>query len=125
MHERRSQLRGYTNDYLVVIDRNTEEIIGRVCNLCLDGMMVISKMAVDVSDTFECRMALPEPHLDRNQMLFGAEVVWRRDTEVEGTMRIGLRFTDIDATGRKIIVKLLETCTVAAASPADAKNLSV
>ncbi len=124
MEERRNQLRGWTKDRLVVFDRNTDEAIGYVANICVEGLRVMCEEPAEVSSSIECRVALPERHLDRDQLFFDAEVRWCRESDATGVMEVGLKLTQIDEVGRKIIVKLLENCTVVTTSPQDVRELS-
>lgn len=124
MEERRSQLRGWTRNRLIVFDRNTDEVIGYVANMCVEGLMVMCEESAGMSSLIACRVALPQRHLNRDQLFFDAEVRWCRETDTAGIHEIGMKFTRIDEVDRKIIVKILEDCTVAATGPQDALEFS-
>ena len=121
MEERRNQLRGWTKDSLIVIERDTGEPVGHIVNMSVEGLMVVSEKCADVSRIIECNVLLPGEYHGREQLRFDAEVRWCSESEVDGMMIIGLRITEIDNIGKKIIVKLLENCTVAKADKWDLK----
>ncbi len=123
MEERRNQLRGWTKDRLIVFDRDSDEAIGCVENISIEGLMVTSGQPIDVSRFIRCRVALPQQHLDRDQLFFDAKVKWCREADADGMLQIGLRFTKLEDVDRKIIVKLLANCTVAAVDQVDVRAL--
>jgi len=45
----RKKERGYTNDYFLVFDFDSGEIIGRLLNLTTDGLMLISEDPVELN----------------------------------------------------------------------------
>jgi hypothetical protein len=62
--------------YLQVVDRNSGELIGRLVDITVQGMMLVSEQALPTNQLFQLRMMLPsgatiEPYID-----FEAQSVW-------------------------------------------------
>lgn len=108
MKEHRKQARAPVNDYFIVFDRHTDEIIGRVMNMTEEGMMVVSEMPTKVSGSFHCRMALPEKLMDKNQVLFDAECKWCEKNQTTGMFESGYQVRQVSAMDREIISLLLQ-----------------
>ena len=76
MQELRKKNRGYTNDYFLVFDMNTGEILGRLINLSPDGIMLISDDPIELNQTFKSRMILPELIDGKKEIYFDLQARW-------------------------------------------------
>ncbi|PKK84053.1 MAG: hypothetical protein CVT49_05360 [candidate division Zixibacteria bacterium HGW-Zixibacteria-1] len=59
-----------------LFDRNTGDFIGRVVNMSINGLMLVSDEPIEVSKLFPCKMELPEEILESRQLVFDAESKW-------------------------------------------------
>ena len=108
MEESRKNERRAPNDYYLVFDRENDRFIGRVLNMSLDGVLLVSMEPVEVSGIFHCIMALPEKIDDCNQIVFDAESKWSRKNESSNMYETGYRFKNISKTDRGIVRELLQ-----------------
>ncbi len=76
MKKDRKYPRRRSSDYLFVVDRNGDKMIGRVGNLSLGGVMVIGDGPMPVGDTMHLKLAFGHKVLDRDHLEFEAECRW-------------------------------------------------
>ena len=60
MNDRRKHKRRHTIFYLKVYDETTGKVAGRLVDITIEGMMLVSEKQVDMSNIFDFRLALPE-----------------------------------------------------------------
>lgn len=108
MEEQRKNIRRAPNDYYLVFDRENDRFIGRVLNMSLDGLMLVSMEPAKVSDGFKCRMALPEKIDDFNQIEFDAECKWCRKNDESNMYESGYKMKNVSKKDREIIRELLQ-----------------
>jgi hypothetical protein len=108
MEERRKSVRRAPNDYFLVFDRENDRFIGRVLNMSMDGVMLVSMEPVKVPAEYTCRMALPEKIDDCNQIIFDAESIWSRRNENSNMYETGLKLKNVSSNDREIIRELLQ-----------------
>ena len=76
MKELRKKTRGYTNDYFLVFEIETGEILGRLMNLTPDGIMLISDNENELNKTIKSRMILPELVDGKKEIYFDLQARW-------------------------------------------------
>lgn len=108
MEEQRKNIRRAPNDYFLVFDRENDRFIGRVLNMSLDGLMLVSMEPVEVPDEFKCRIALPEKIDDCNQIVFDAESKWSRKNGESNMYETGFKMTNVSKIDREIMKELLQ-----------------
>jgi len=110
--ERRKQTRKSTNDYFIVFNRDTDELIGRVRDLTPDGVLIISDRAVAIGTTFSCKMHLPRMIGRRRYVYFDAESRWSRRNSRLGWHETGYQLSNVAHEDQKIIDELVSTWAV-------------
>lgn len=108
MEEQRKNVRRAPNDYYLVFDRENDRFIGRVLNMSLDGLMLVSMEPVNASEEFKCRMALPEKIDDNNQIIFDAVCKWSRKNDQSNMYESGFKMKNVSTKDREIIRELLQ-----------------
>ncbi len=113
MEEKRIQLRGQTEDILSVCDRDSGAPVGRVKNMSIEGIQIISDCAIEQDHKLNFKLSVSSKQFSRDCAHFDAEVRWCQRNSKTGKYDIGLKFTNIADADRQIIIKLLGQCTVA------------
>jgi len=113
MQEKRTQLRGQTGDILPVSDRESGAQLGRVSNMSIEGLQLISDCAIEQDQELHLKISVSNNQDNHNYAEFDAEVRWCKRNDRTGKYDIGLKFTKIEDTDRQIVIKLLGQCTVA------------
>jgi hypothetical protein len=106
MNERRKRTRKSTNDYFLVYDLETEELIGRVMDLNAEGTMIISESPVEVPSTFQCRMVMPRMIGRHRYLFFEAESKWCRKNTRLGWYEAGYQLINTTDEILEIIEQL-------------------
>lgn len=121
MTNERPLVRRETSDYYLVYNRQNDQLMGRLRNLTVAGMMLITSEPLDEGLLFQCRMELTEAIEGCKEVQFDAEVRWCRENEHAGWYEAGFRFVAISEMHAAIIHRLLRTW-IAKDAKADAKN---
>lgn len=98
-----------TSGYYLVYDTTTDELIGRVVNLSLEGTMLISDHPIDVPTRLSCRMPLLESIDGQNTINFTLESRWSKKNDKFDWHESGFKFVEISDLDRKLIGKLMES----------------
>jgi len=81
MSDDRKFVRRSACGYYHVYSRATNKLIGRVVNMSLRGIMLISEEPIEASKMLKCKMELPEEILESKLLNFDAESKWCRKNE--------------------------------------------
>ena len=108
MHNRRKETRKCTSDYFLVYNAETDELVGRVMDLNVDGAMLISENLVDVPCTIKCKMALPESIGRHYHVDFEIAGKWCRKNNRLGWFETGYQVINISDTNRLLIEEITE-----------------
>ncbi|KIH77843.1 PilZ domain-containing protein [Geoalkalibacter ferrihydriticus] len=100
--DKRSQKRRNTIYYLEVYDLESGRLLGRLVDITVEGMMLISETPIAPDRTYKCRMSLPAEILGRSNILFDATCMWSRKARNDDFFEAGFRSLiadpgDIDA----------------------------
>ncbi|MDO3378478.1 PilZ domain-containing protein [Geoalkalibacter halelectricus] len=100
--DKRTQKRRNTIYYLEVFDLESGRLLGRLVDITVAGMMLISESPITPDRTYKCRMSLPADILGRSNILFDATCVWSRKALNSDFFEAGFRSLiadpgDIDA----------------------------
>lgn len=100
--EKRAQRRRNTIYYLEVFDLESGTLLGRLTDITVEGMMLISEKPITADRTYQCRMVLPKEILGRTNIIFDATCVWSRQARNSDFFEAGFRSLiadpgDIDA----------------------------
>ncbi|MBD3218974.1 MAG: hypothetical protein GF310_11920 [candidate division Zixibacteria bacterium] len=108
MEEKRKNVRRIPNDYFLVYDRHHGNFIGRLLNMSLGGMMLVSEGPIETSKIFYCRMDLPEKVQGRNNITFDAVSKWCRMNDNTKMYETGYELKDVSKETREIIGILMK-----------------
>jgi hypothetical protein len=108
MQDRRKNVRRAPNDYFLVFNRENDRFIGRVLNMSLDGVMLVSMEPVELGATYPCRMTLPEKIDDCSQIIFDADSKWSHKNEDSNMYETGFKMRNVSKNDREIIRELLQ-----------------
>ena len=97
MAEQRKHDRKHMINYLRVIDRNTEELVGNLVDITTEGCMLISDDPIETGADFELKLDLPEEIRGR-QITFDAHSRWCKSDVNPEFYDTGLRLSNISTT---------------------------
>lgn len=107
MTDKRKQSRKFTNDYFLVYDTTTNQLIGRVLDLTSDGAMLISDRLVPVPVKSSCKMIMPKMIGRHRYLHFELESRWCEKNPRFGWHETGYQITKITDEFREIIAEMI------------------
>jgi c-di-GMP-binding flagellar brake protein YcgR len=96
------------NDYFLVYEHQKNEFMGRLLNMSLGGMMLVSEGPVEVEKPFSCRMKLPEVIYGHDFITFEAESRWCKLNNNTRMYETGYQFKNVSAEVEKMIAILMK-----------------
>ena len=108
MKEKRKLPRRHLAYYLMVFDREADELMGYLVDISGDGIMVITQESVDPNTVFHLRMIFPAKIGGRRHLDFDAKSLWCRDDVKAGYYHSGLEFLDVSQEDRDTIELLID-----------------
>ena len=110
MEERRKLPRKYLMAYSSVYEQSTGKMLGYLCDLTLDGLMVISKGSLKLNEETEIRIDLPELHPFTEKMLrINVRVIWLKPDLDPRLNNIGFNFIELAEEKMPLIERMIET----------------
>ncbi|UCE65519.1 MAG: PilZ domain-containing protein [Candidatus Zixiibacteriota bacterium] len=94
--------------YLEIYCNETKKFIGSVMDLSSSGMRLCCRNPVKVDEILNCRMILPVPPMECQQISFKSKAVWCETAFNPNYYDIGTQFLDLEEHEQKIIEKLIE-----------------
>lgn len=82
---------------LQVTDAMTGEVVGRLGNLSLEGMMLLASVPIADDALYQFVFHLPDSHGQLRPIEVGAHELWTEPATVRGQSWVGFRFIDIGA----------------------------
>lgn len=82
--EKRKRERQKISDVLTVMDVHSERLLGRVVDLSVEGLMLISQVPIEVNRIFELKIQLPMRFSECTEIRVGVESLWTRESD-DGT----------------------------------------
>ncbi len=107
MSDQRNQERRRTSDYFIVYDQETNELIGRVIDLTIDGAKMISEMPVPAPRVVQCKLVMPRMIGRYRNLYIQAECKWCKKNHRLGWHEAGYEFVDISEENYNIITELI------------------
>ena len=108
MAEQRKHDRKYMINYLRVIDRNTEELVGNLVDVTTEGFMLISDDPIETGVDFELKLDLPEEIRGSRQISFDAHSRWCKSDVNPEFCNTGFRLSNISTNDIAIIESLIQ-----------------
>jgi len=110
MEERRKLPRKYLMAYSSVYEQSTGKMLGYLCDLTLDGLMVISKESLEVDAETQIYIDLPDTeNFPQNIIKINARVVWINPDLDPRLNNIGFQFIDLAEEQKSIITQMINT----------------
>lgn len=103
MEDFRKKHRGSTNNYFLVFEVESGDIIGRLLNLTDDGLMLLSEEPVEASKKFECRMILPGMIEGCKEIYFKIESRWCNKNKRANWYETGYKINNKTDTCQKVL----------------------
>lgn len=107
MTERRRLERHYVSNSLEVFDLDTGDHLGRVVDLHVEGLMLLSDQPVDLFRSFALQVNLPMRLNGVHEFLLDAETLWNRQSLNGQQYWTGMHFTNLPDTSRQCIEKMV------------------
>jgi hypothetical protein len=121
--KRQKLIRRQAIDDLVVYDVRTNQPIGRVENMTIEGVKLITEEPVEVQRVLYCKMELPKKILGRRQVTFDAECRWcKRNAETE-LYDTGYKLRNISASDKEVISQLVRQWMIRQSKSQNATNV--
>ncbi len=109
-------------DNLTVYDISSNQPIGQVANMTVEGMKLIVEKPVKVSGLLYCRMELPRKILGNKEVFFDAECRWCRKNEATGKYDSGHKLRYVSAKDKKIVHELIRQWMIQECEAMNATN---
>jgi hypothetical protein len=107
MSERRNLERHTVSSSLEVYDLETGNLLGRVVDLHVEGLMLLSDKPIEMFKSFSLQINLPMTLNGMDEFLLDAESLWNRESIGGGQYWTGLHFTHLPAESRQCIEKMV------------------
>ena len=102
MPSRRS-VRKRTGESILVTDAMTGRTLGRVGNLSVDGMMLISTRPIAEGSLYQLQFLLSDGELVQQRIEIGIQCLWSEAARTERTHWAGCRIIDITPSEQQIL----------------------
>ena len=110
MEERRKLPRKYLMAFSSVYDNASGILLGYLCDLTLDGLMIISKIPKDAENEIELYIELPEtPQFPKNNLLVQSRIVWCKEDIDPRLYNIGFQFINLPEEDQAIVEQMIES----------------
>ena len=100
-HRRAPRIRA--GDTIQVTNAITGEVAGRIGNLSIDGMMLVSERPAREDALYQYSFTLPDEHGRPRTLEIGMHEQWIEAANVPGQHWIGLRFIDIGSDDQAVL----------------------
>lgn len=107
MMDRRRLTRYDIEDYYAVVDRDTNQAVGRLANLSIEGMMLITERPVKKHNVLKLTLELPQPVLGHRKITFDAECRWCRKGRGVDWFESGYKLRDVPMEDQTTIMCLV------------------
>ncbi len=115
MDERRRKSRMHTEDLFLVCDALSGEIIGRVINMSVSGVMLVTEKPWPIDKISQCIIRLPEEINGLDHIEFEAISRWCKPDVDPAMFRVGYEIRKMTAEYEKVVEELLRSWSLAAA----------
>lgn len=108
MKDFRRRPRDVVDQYLPVVDRDTDELVGYLTDVTVDGGMLQSEEPIEENRTFNLRMQLDEQIQGSNHIDVEAESKWCRKERNAVFHNSGFEFREVSDDNQARIAELAE-----------------
>ena len=105
--ELRNASRCSVDDFLTIYDEDKIVLLGRVDDLSMGGMCVLSELSIPLGNKVKLTIEIPLEDGGVDTIKQQCESVWIRADEASGLHNIGFRFIGISASNMKKIHRII------------------
>jgi len=124
MQKERKYARKRTNDYFLVRHVQTQQIIGRVVNLSVGGLMLIATKSLTVHREYELQLVFPRTIADKQNITFTAESRWSKYNSHADWWEIGFEIRGINPNDVVVLNQVVHELHVDATEQHGVNNTS-
>lgn len=107
MMDRRRLTRYVIEEYYCVVDRDSNQVLGRLANLSIEGIMLITERPVKKRNVLKLTLELAEPVLGQSKIVFDAECRWCRKGKGVDWFESGYKLKDVPMEDQTTIMCLV------------------
>ena len=112
MKKDRKYTRRRTNDYFLVRHLQTKQIIGRVANVSLGGLMLIATKPLSVHRDYQLQLVFPRSIADKQWIKLSAESRWSKYNSRADWWEIGFEIRQLDPDDVVVLHEVIQYLTV-------------
>jgi len=95
--------------YLAVFDRNTDNLIGYLADISIEGAMLLCEKPLEIDNIYQFKIEIFSASSSSKQIEFDAKCVWRKTNEYLDFYNFGFNFVKIDSKNIDKIQSLIDT----------------
>jgi len=99
----RRSVRKRTAEVIIAINAMTGETIGRIGNLSVDGMMLISQKPMREEQLFQVQFQLHDAHWALHRFEVGIQCLWCDEARTENTFWTGCKLIDVSEAEQVVL----------------------
>ena len=107
MPKQQKLIRRKAVDDLTVYEISTDQPIGIVENMTVEGMKLVVDKPIRVSHLQYCKMRLPKKIMGVNEVIFDAECRWCKKNEKTGKYDSGYKLRYVNAKDKAVVGELI------------------
>jgi hypothetical protein len=111
MQKERSAARTPTIDYFLVRHLQTNQIIGRIANLSVGGLMLIANKPLTVRRVYELQLIFPRTLYDKTSISFTAEARWSKFNSFADWWELGFEIREINQESKSLLEQIIQLLT--------------
>ena len=110
MKDKRIHTRRRMNKFLRLTDRKTGHVLGRVMDMTVGGMMIVSAEGIKNNESLSLSLILPGGFDAAGKVDFDADVVWTKKSGYSSNYASGMKITSISDNDAALIARLVTAC---------------
>lgn len=95
MNQDRKYKRRIVSDYFLISNRETDQLLGRIGNLSIGGLMLVSTEGLQVGQKYPLKLKLPRETLGKDEVVFDAFCRWSTYNDIADWWESGLEMHDL------------------------------
>jgi hypothetical protein len=123
MKKERNDTRTQTIDYFLVRHLQTNQIIGRIANLSVGGLMLIANKPLCVRRTYDLQLVFPRTLFDKTFVTFTAESRWSKYNDFAKWWEIGFEIREINVEDQSVLQQIIQQLLTDSTAPLTDKKL--
>ena len=105
--DRRTTERKSTTDYFLLYETETGELIGRLLDLTVDGLLFMNESELDMDRTISCTLSFPRIIGNRRFIYFDIETKWCKYNKHCDWYEIGCQMLDLKDKDRLLLDEII------------------